>query len=180
MTTRELQKILRRFSTGEPDAVRELYARYGRPVFTVAFRALGDRGLAEEAVQQTFLQAWRSADRFDAERDPAPWLYAIARRVAVDLYRRERRHQETERSDAEVAVLSPSFEGTWEAWEVRRALDELDEEERAIMRAKHYQGLTQEETAERLGIPVGTVKSRSYRAHRRLAGMLAHLREATA
>ena len=96
------------------------------------------------------------------------------------MYRRERRHQDTERSDTEVAVLSPSFEGTWEAWEVRSALDELTEDERAIMRATHYLGLTHEETAERLGVPVGTVKSRSYRAHKRMAGLLAHLREESA
>jgi RNA polymerase sigma-70 factor (ECF subfamily) len=146
----------------------------------VAFGSLGERGLAEEAVQQTFLQAWRGAGRFDPNRDPAPWLYAIARRVAVDIYRRERRHHDTDGHDAEVAILSPSFEGTWEAWEVRSALDELTDDERDIMRATHYLGLTHEETAERLGIPVGTVKSRSYRAHKRLAGLLAHLREASA
>lgn len=173
-------KTMRRFCNGEPDAVRELYARYGRAVFSVAYRSLGDRGLAEEAVQQTFLQAWRGADRFDPDRDPAPWLYTIARRVAVDLYRRERRHQDPTRTDTEIAVLSPSFEGTWEAWEVRTALDQLTEEERAIMRATHYLGLTHQETAERLGLPVGTVKSRSFRAHQRLAGLLAHLQEESA
>jgi RNA polymerase sigma-70 factor (ECF subfamily) len=169
-----------RFADGEPEAVRTLYSRYGRAVYTVAYGSLGDRGLAEEAVQQTFLQAWRGADRFESDREPGPWLYAIARRVAVDLYRRERRHQATERPDAEVAVLSPSFEGTWEAWQVRSALDELTEDEQAIMRATHYLGLTHEETAERLEIPLGTVKSRSYRAHKRMASLLAHLREMSA
>lgn len=171
---------MRRFSEGDGEAVRELYASYGRSVFTVAFAALGDRGLAEEAVQQTFLQAWRAAGRFDVERDPGPWLYAIARRVAVDLYRRERRHQTAEANDTEVAILSPSFEGTWEAWQVRSALEELTDDERAIMRATHYLGLTHEETAERLGIPLGTVKSRSYRAHKRMAELLGHLEEKTA
>lgn len=171
---------MRRFGDGDPEAVRQIYSRYGRAVFTVAFRSLGDRGLAEEAVQQTFLQAWRAAGRFESDRDPGPWLYAIARRVAIDLYRRERRHQTADKPDAEFAILSPSFEGTWEAWEVRSALEELSDEERAIMRATHYLGLTHEETAERLGIPVGTVKSRSYRAHQRMAGLLAHLREKTA
>lgn len=180
MKSREIVRIMRGFNAGDPEAVRELYSRYGRAVFTVSFGALGDRGLAEEAVQQTFLQAWRGAGGFDPNRDPAPWLYAIARRVAVDVYRRERRHQDHEGSDAEVAVLSPSFEGTWEAWEVRSALDELTDDERAIMRATHYLGLTHEETAERLGIPVGTVKSRSYRAHKRMASLLAHLREESA
>lgn len=171
---------MRRFGNGDPEAVRELYERYGRAVFTVAFRSLNDRGLAEEAVQQTFLQAWRAAGTFDPERDPAPWLYAIARRVAVDLYRRERRHQSATGDDPEVAVLPPSFEGAWEAWEVRCALDSVPAEEREILRATHYLGLSHAETAERLGIPVGTVKSRSYRAHRRMAELLAHLREATA
>ncbi len=171
---------MRRFRDGDSDAVRDLYEAYGRSVFTVAFRSLNDRGLAEESVQQTFLQAWRAAVRFDPERDPGPWLYAIARRVAVDLYRRERRHESSDRQEPEVAVLPPSFEGTWEAWEVRTALDRVPAEEREILRATHYLGLTHEETAERLGIPVGTVKSRSYRAHRRLAGLLSHLREATA
>lgn len=171
---------MRRFRDGDSDAVRDLYEAYARSVFTVAYRALNDRGLAEEAVQQTFLQAWRAATRFDPERDPGPWLYAIARRVAVDLYRRERRHESADRHETEVAVLPQSFEGTWEAWEVRSALDRVPTDEREILRATHYLGLTHEETAERLGIPVGTVKSRSYRAHRRLAGLLSHLREATA
>lgn len=171
---------MRKFSQGDTDAVAELYTSFGRAVFTVAYAALGERGLAEEAVQQTFLQAWRASSRFDPNRDPGPWLYAIARRVAVDLYRRERRHQSADVIDAEVAVLSPSFEGTWEAWQVRSALEELTPDERAVMRATHYLGLSHEETAERLGIPAGTVKSRSYRAHKRMAGLLGHLREETA
>ncbi len=171
---------MRRFSEGDAEAVRELYSLFGRAVFTVAYSALGDRGLAEEAVQQTFLQAWRASSKFDPDRAAGPWLYAIARRVAVDLYRRERRHVTADETETEVAVLSPSFEGTWEAWQVRSALEELTDDERAVMRATHYLGLSHEETAERLGIPIGTVKSRSYRAHKRMAGLLGHLREMTA
>jgi len=174
------QRLLRRFRTGDAEAVRQLYGRYGRAVFTVAYRSLGDRGLAEEVVQQTFLQAWRAADRFDPEKDPGPWLYAIARRAAVDAYRRERRHRVDRDDDTEIVALPPSFEGMWEAWEVRSALDKLTEDEKTVIEATHYRGLTHEETAEQLGIPVGTVKSRSHRAHRRLAELLAHLREASA
>jgi len=179
LSERVSPRVMRRFSDGDPGAVRDLYDRYGRPVFTVAYRALGDRSLAEEAVQQTFLQAWRAAAKFDPERDPAPWLYAIARRVAIDLYRRERRH-DSDREEPEVAVLPDSFEAAWEAWEVRSALDRVPADEREILRATHFLGLTHEEIAERLGLPIGTVKSRSYRAHRRLAELLSHLREATA
>ncbi len=174
------RRLIQRFTDGEPDAVRELYRQYSRPVFTVAFRALRDRGLAEEAVQQTFLQAWRAADRFDTEREVGPWLYTIARRVAVDLYRRERRHRGNDPLDREIAVLPPSFEGTWAAWEVRLALQQMPAAERDVIRSTHFLGFTHEETASRLGIPVGTVKSRSHRAHQRLAHMLAHLEEASA
>ena len=119
---------MRRFRGGDHGAVRELYDAYGRSVFSVAYQALGDRGLAEEAVQQTFLQAWRAAGRFDPDRKPGPWLYAIARRVAVDLYRRERRHLAVD-EEPEVAVLPPSFEATWETWEVRFALDQIPDDE---------------------------------------------------
>ena len=77
-------------------------------------------------------------------------------------------------------MLPQTFEGTWEAWEVRSALDRIPADEREVLLATHFIGLTHDEAAERLGIPVGTVKSRSHRAHRRLADLLAHLKEATA
>jgi RNA polymerase sigma-70 factor (ECF subfamily) len=173
---------LKRFAAGDPDAIRELYRRYGRSVFSVTYASLRDRGLAEEAVQVTFLQAWKAADRFDIDRDPAPWLYAIARRAAVDVYRRERRHQGRVplESDADMAVLPESFETTWQTWEIRLALDRMPAMHREIIEATHFHGLSHEETAARLGIALGTVKSRSHRAHRRLAEMLAHLQEASA
>ncbi len=178
-------RTMRRLAAGDPDALRTLYEGYGRAVFTVCLRALGDRTLAEDATQQTFVQAWRAASTFDQERDPAPWLYAIARRAAVDIYRRERRHRQPgfldERNeDRDIAVLPPSFEGMWEAWEVRQAVDRLNAEERAVVRATFFLGLTHQETADSLGIPIGTVKSRAHRAHRRLADLLSHVREATA
>ncbi len=171
---------MRRFQKGDAAATRELYGMFGRAVFVVALKALGDRGLAEEAVQQTFLRAWEAAARFEVGRDPGPWLYAIARRVAIDLYRRERRHRDRQHAGGEIVALPPSIEDTWEAWQVRAALDRLPAEERAVVRATHFLGLSHAETAARLGIPVGTVKSRTHRAYRRLAAMLSHLREATA
>jgi RNA polymerase sigma-70 factor (ECF subfamily) len=179
MIERPDARVMRRFRDGHPDAVRDLYDRYGRAIFTVSYRALGDRSLAEEAVQQTFLNAWRASSRFDPKRDPGPWLYTIARRVSVDLYRRERRHL-SESDEPEVVVLPDTFEGTWEVWEVRAALSRIPLEERDILFATHYLGLTHEQASEHLAIPVGTVKSRSNRAHRRLAGLLSHLEEATA
>jgi RNA polymerase sigma-70 factor (ECF subfamily) len=172
-------EIVRRFVAGEPHAVRELYRRYARPMFAVAYRSLHDRGLAEEAVQQAFLQAWRAAHKLDPDRDVAPWLFTIVRRVAIDLYRRERRHRNQEPLESEIAELPPGFEHAWTAWEVRRGLEALPDEERNVLYATHFMGLTHEDAAEQLRIPVGTVKSRSFRAYRRLAGLLAHLDEGT-
>jgi RNA polymerase sigma-70 factor, ECF subfamily len=173
------QRLAERFHRGEPDAVRALYECFGRPVFTVAYRSLADRSLAEEVVQLTFLKAWRAADRFDPSHELAPWLYAIARRTAIDVYRRESRHA-TSPDEPEIAVLPPSFEDLWELWEVRAAVDRLPEVERQVLEATHYGAKTMQETADDLGLPVGTVKSRSHRAHARLATLLAHVREVSA
>ena len=173
-------RMMKRLAAGDAEAVRALYQQYGRAVFSVCLRALGDRVLAEDAAQQTFLQAWRAAETFDLKRDPAPWLYAIARRAAVDVYRRERRHRVDRVDEPDIVALPPSFEGMWEAWQVRNAVDQLTAEERAVIEATFFLGLTHEETAARLGVPVGTVKSRAHRAHRRLAVMLSHVREASA
>ncbi len=169
-----------RFASGEPGAVRDLYEAYSGSVFAVAFRVLGDRSLAEEAVQQTFLQAWRAAHRYDQNRDVGPWLHTIARRAAIDVFRRERRHRSEQVTEESVTTLPPSLEVTWTVWEVRRALDSLPEDERTVLQATHFHGLTHQETADRLGLPLGTVKSRSYRAYRRLAGLLAHVGEVPA
>lgn len=167
---------------GEEEAVRELYRRYGGLVFTVAVRLLGDTHRAEEVTQHTFLQAWRNADRFEPGRDFAPWLATIARRAAIDVQRRERRRPADSIEDAHpgepgLVSLPPSAEQIEEVWSVRAAVDALESDEREIVRLQHLEGHTHAEIAERLGIPVGTVKSRSHRAHRRLAARLGHLYE---
>lgn len=172
--------MMERFRRGDQDAVRDLYDRYNRAIFAIALRSLGDRTLAEEVVQQTFVNAWRSAARFDTDLDPAPWLYAIARRASVDVYRRERRHRENRTEETDMAVLPPSFEGMWELWEVRSAVDGLPADEKAVIEATFFRQLTHAEAADELGIPLGTVKSRSHRAFRRLAGFLDHLGTETA
>ena len=177
---RAAARVVARLRQGDPDAVQELYRHYGRAVFTVGYRALGDRSLAEEVVQLTFLKAWQAADTFDPERALAPWLYAIARRTAIDVFRRESRHTSTDHHEIDIAALPPTFEDLWELWEVRTAVDRLPAAERSVVEAVHYRGLTLQETADELGIPVGTVKSRTHRAHGRLATLLGHVREVSA
>ncbi len=83
--------VLAGFAAGDPDAVQAVYRAYGRLVYAVAYKLLGDQGLAEEATQQTFVQAWRAAGRYDPVREVGPWLATIARRAAIDVHRREAR-----------------------------------------------------------------------------------------
>lgn len=172
------------FRAGDPEAVRTVYRAYGGLVYAVAHRVLGDRGLAEDATQQAFVQAWRAARTFDPSRDLGPWLATIARRTAIDVHRREalRHHRSIEGlSAAEQAQLTITHdaERAYDVWAVRQAVDALPAEERDVVRLQHLERLTHTEIAERLMIPLGTVKSRSSRAHRRLAGRLGHLREVT-
>jgi RNA polymerase sigma-70 factor, ECF subfamily len=174
------RQLIDAFIRRDESAIREFYRRYGGPVFGIAMRILRDRGHAEEATQQTFTKAWQAADRIDPNRAVGPWLYTIARRVAIDVYRRERRHSVSNIDDREIAGVPMSVDGAFEEWQVRKAVGDLPEEERDVLRHTYFLGYTHEETAERLDIPVGTVKSRSHRAHRKLAYTLHHFKEVSA
>jgi RNA polymerase sigma factor (sigma-70 family) len=175
-------RLRMRFRDGDPDAVRAVYSAYGRLVYAVAYSVLAERGLSEEATQQTFLKAWRSAATVDPARELGPWLATIAKRVSLDIYRRETRRSarplDLVPAD-DPALVSPAFavEDACDIWEVRRAVSLLPDDEQEVVRAQHFEGLSHEQIAARLGIPQGTVKSRSYRAHRRLASALSHLRQ---
>jgi RNA polymerase sigma factor (sigma-70 family) len=174
--------VRRRFRDGDTDAVRQVYREYGRLVYSVALRVLGDRGLAEEATQQAFLKAWRAAASVDEDREMGPWLIAITRRVAIDVYRRESIRpasplDDVPAGDPAVQAAPVSVDSLYATWEVRRALTELPADEQEVVRLQHFDALTHEEIAQRLEIAVGTVKSRSFRAHKRLASMLGHLQE---
>jgi RNA polymerase sigma-70 factor (ECF subfamily) len=176
------REVRTRFRDGDPDAVRSIYREYGRLVYAIAFKILGERGLAEEAVQLVFVKAWRAAESFDERRELGPWLAAIARRVAIDLYRRERIRaadpiDSVRETDPALTSSPASAEAIYDIWEVRQAVAQLPAEESEVVRLQHFEGLTHVDIAEQLGVAVGTVKSRSFRAHKRLAALLGHLRE---
>jgi RNA polymerase sigma-70 factor (ECF subfamily) len=150
-------------------------------VYSVAHRVLGHHHLAEEASQQTFVRAWQAADRIDVDRDPASWLATIAKRTAIDIYRREARRparalNDVDADDPALTTLPPDLATLDAVWRVRRAIDALPPEEAAVVRLQHLDGMTHNEISEALDISLGTVKSRSHRAHRRLAALLGHLR----
>jgi RNA polymerase sigma-70 factor (ECF subfamily) len=164
------REVLERFRLGDEAAVKAVYDRFGGPVFALSMSILGEHGLAADATQQTFIKAWRAASTYDAERSFSPWIYAIARRTAIDLYRKRSRLVVSDEVD--LVSFPPGLETVWEVFEVRSALDRLPDEERQVVKLSHFEGLTHVEIAARLDIPVGTVKSRSHRAHKRLVEML--------
>ena len=159
----------------EQSALAELYDRFGRPAYGLALRVLRDEALAEDAVQEAFLALWRTAGRFVPERGKAStWILTLVHRRAVDIVRREERR----RVDALEHVPEPEARGAVdeEAWlrlqreRVQDALRQLPDQQREAIELAYYGGFTQSELAERLGQPLGTIKSRMF-------GGLARLRE---
>jgi RNA polymerase sigma-70 factor (ECF subfamily) len=143
-------------------------------VFGLALRRLGDRGRAEDAVQETFASIWRSASTYKPDRGPgAPWLYAVARNAIVD---RARNRTEIPAEIPEEAAHGPGpadqAEQNWVSWRVHRALEELNEREREVVSLAYWSGLSQSEVAEFLGIPLGTVKTRTRAALMHLSEIL--------
>src|SRR5262249_54410684 len=138
------------FRRRDPNAVRALYRQYGGLMYAVAYRVLGRHDLAEEATQQAFVRAWQGAERFDVDRDPAPWLATIARRTAIDVHRGEARRSAGALSDVAlddpaVVTLPPDLDTLDAVWNVRRAIGELPPEEAAVVRLHHLDGMTHNE-----------------------------------
>src|SRR5215211_4321762 len=168
-------ELLLRVGNGDGWAFEKLYRRYARPVFGLALRRLGDRNRAEEAVQETFTSVWRSARTYRPERGPgAPWLYAVARNAIVDGARARTDPVVAEANEEPSADAGPAerAEQSWTSWRVHRALEELPESERIVLELAYWHGLSQSEIAERLGIPLGTVKTRTRSGLHRLADLL--------
>ena len=174
-------QVLASFQRGEEAGIQAIYRRYAGLVHSVSYQVLRRSVLAEEAVQQTFVQAWRASATLDVSREIAPWLTTIARRVAIDIARREGRRatvslDQTDPGERSLVTLPPSESAAWETAQVRLAIEALPVDERTVVRMQHLDGFTHQEIADHLGLPLGTVKSRSFRAHRALAERLAHLR----
>jgi RNA polymerase sigma-70 factor, ECF subfamily len=167
-------ELISRVGDGDASAFDLLYRRYSRPVFALALRRLGDRGRAEDAVQETFASIWRSAGSYRRDRGPgAPWLYAVARNAIVDR-RRTLGAPPAQAVDEASDEPGPDerAEASWTAWRIHRALAELPEQERRLIELAYWGGLSQSEIAEFLDIPLGTVKTRTRSALSRLADAL--------
>jgi RNA polymerase sigma factor (sigma-70 family) len=163
---------------GDESALGELYDRIGRIAYGLAFRVLRDERLAEDAVQEGFLAAWRTAAGFSASRAKAStWLLTLVHRRAVDLVRREerRRTEPLSEGDREAAASPAAEEAAWLRFDrerVQEALRTLPDAQREAIELAYYGGFTQSELAERLGLPLGTIKSRMFSGLARLRELL--------
>jgi len=165
------EALLALIARADDQALAELYRRFGRLAYGLAFRILRDDALAQDAVQEAFLGAWRAADRFVAERaKPSTWLLTLVHRRAVDLVRREQRRRAEPLPDTESAGTEPADEAeiATQRQTIREALRRLPPEQREAIELAYYGGYTQAELAERLGQPLGTIKSRMFTGLARL------------
>jgi RNA polymerase sigma factor (sigma-70 family) len=165
-------------ASSDDGALAELYDRFGRVAYGLALRILRDEALAQDAVQEAFLAVWHSADRFLADRAKAStWILTLVHRRSVDLVRREdrRRGEPLERAP-EAATTSTAEDEVALGFQrrvVQEALRRLPAEQREALELGYYGGLTQSELAERLGQPLGTIKSRMFAGLTRLRDLLA-------
>jgi RNA polymerase sigma-70 factor, ECF subfamily len=181
MVGRELSDagLIARCAAGDEGALAGLYDRYGRAAYGLALRIVRDPALAEDAVQEGFLAAWRGAARFDAARAKAStWLLSLVHHKAVDLVRREEARPaqptaevpEPEAGDDHVARAA--LDGD-QRRRIDAALDRLSTAQREVLVLAYFDGLTQTELSDRLGEPLGTIKSRTHAALARLRVVLA-------
>jgi len=170
--------LLERIGRGDREAFDVLYGRFVRPVFALALRRLGDRGRAEDATQETFASIWRSARSYKPDRGPgAPWLYAVARNAIVDRTRaRSEPPMDVPDHASDDAGPADEAERSWLSFRVHSAVEELPEHERTLLELAYWGGLSQSEIADFLGIPLGTVKTRTRSALGRLADVLEEVR----
>jgi RNA polymerase sigma-70 factor (ECF subfamily) len=171
------EAVLALVARSEEVALAEIYDRFGAVAYGLALRVLRDEGLAQDAVQDAFLAVWRTAASFSPERGAArTWVLTLVHRRAVDLVRREeRRRGDPLESAAEPASDELTDQQAWLRFErerVQAALRRLPDQQREALELAYYGGFSQSQLAERLGEPLGTIKSRMHTGLARLRELL--------
>jgi RNA polymerase sigma-70 factor (ECF subfamily) len=158
--------IVDRLQRRDPQALADLYDRYGRLVYSLIMRIVRDQATAEDLVQETFLRVWNRAQGVDPERGSVgPWLLAVARNRAIDYLRsaagRQRNVLELDETDhpALYRDMEPDLLISDRARRVKTAMEKLSPNHRTVMELAYFEGLSQTEMAERMGQPLGTVKT---------------------
>ena len=150
----------------DPQALAQLYDRYGRVTYSLILRVVRDTGVAEDLVQETFLRVWNRVQGFDAEKGSiGPWLLAVARNRAIDYLRSAtgRQRNALEFEESEHPALYTDMERDLlladKARRVKAAMQKLSPNQRQAIELAYFEGLSQTEMAERMGQPLGTVKT---------------------
>ena len=176
----EDRELVRRCLKGDQDAFRILLAKYERPVYGLVRRMIKDEEDARDLAQEAFIRAFKKLQQFDQERKFSSWLFRIANNLCIDHYRRRKlatvpmvRHVDGEEEESwDLPDLGPSPAETFSDSERSRrllaAIESLPPVYRAVILFRHQQGLTYDEIAETMELPLGTVKARIHRAHRLL------------
>jgi len=171
---REEAELVAKIAAGDIGApVAELYSRYSDRLYRFGMQVLDNSGLAEEMVQECFVRLWRTAGRFDADRGSvAAYLFVIARSVASDVRRRPSSRPLVPVKDVQLPPQADNADRILESVMVREGMDALSPAHREVLRLVHAEGLTQSQIAERLGLPLGTVKTRLFHGLRALRAAL--------
>jgi RNA polymerase sigma-70 factor, ECF subfamily len=164
------EELVGQVAQGDERALSELYDRYSRPVYATGVRLLGDAHLAEDLVQDVFTNVWQRAASFDPSRASfATWLYQVTRNRAVDLARRRRVRPQSAGDERLRAIPGgPEPEASVDGWDVAWALSRIPEKHREVLTLAYFEGLSQREISLRTGVPLGTIKSRTTVALKRL------------
>lgn len=149
-------------ASGDGSAMGQLYDRYSSVVYSIALRVLGDAGMAEDLLQEIFMQLWRNPMAFDSDRGAlAPWLVAITRNRAIDWLRKRR--PETPVAEVPLSIepdLASQTDFSRSVGKIRAMLDKMPTTQRDVLEMAYFEGLTHSEIAARTGQPLGTVKTR--------------------
>jgi RNA polymerase sigma-70 factor, ECF subfamily len=164
----------RRRESSDEALIRTLYQEHGRSLLAYATRLTGDRAAAEDVVQETLIRAWKhAASMVDEKGSVRGWLLTVARNIITDRVRaKAARPQEVAESPATPPIERDHAQGVVDSMTVLAALDRLSPEHREVLVEMYYRGRTVQETAAALGVPPGTVKSRSYYALRAMRAVI--------
>lgn len=174
--------LLRLIKEGQPNALNELYDRYGRLVYSVSFQIVGEQATAEDITLEVFTKVWEKADTYRPDRgNVRAWLMSMTRNRSIDLLRRDSVRANTQRKIwAEAGSSSTTINRDLESMidlgmrkeSLIKAINQLKEEQRDLLALAYFQGYTQREIAQLRDLPLGTVKTRIRSSIRKLRELL--------
>ncbi|CAM4475650.1 RNA polymerase sigma factor [Paenibacillus typhae] len=176
-------QLMQQIRQKDPDALEKLYDRYEQMVYSFAYRIVKDSMAAEEVMQELFMRIWKNPEQYDSAKGKlSTWMFTVTRNIAIDQLRKKSTRPPQQSADAEElqqlrdtgAMTEDMVEMLLAGEQVREALQELSRDQQQVMDLIYYQGLTQQEVAYHVAVPLGTVKSRVRLAMRQLQKRLIH------